>query len=493
MSTPERSGFACLIRVSTQQQLEAYGHDWQLENLPPYGEQWLGPASGGIWDEGASSTSLPLAERPVMQEMLAELELTRPGYLLVADQDRLSRTDDFGLIKMILRRLGIKLAFYRDNAEPEILDLDDEYGDFSSDIFAAVAKLEKRRIVKRMHRGKRHAAASGNAVMPVPYGYYKPAKGEVAIVEEKAEIVRLIFARIVGGSSIRKTVQWLNGSDIASPRGRVGGWTISYLSRIVRNPAYVGRAEMMGEIVAFPAIVEEEIFQAIPAALERNKTFSKRNNTRFDYLAKSLARCDRCGRSIAGTPRHGKPGYRCNGQLHDASKGLAKRCDQPVIFAAPVDEAIWAEVSKLVLNPELIAAHAHRQPTVIAAEATFLRRKLAEVEARRRNLLRQHELSVISDTELTERLAEIEEVAGQERERLAELEVAVGTEEVDLTRLDEAEKLCRALAPRLPELAFAEKRQLVEKLVRRIGFDGRKITVEVIVPTGEEVARSVAA
>ena len=477
----DKIGFFVLFRVSTRQQEEKFGLDWQRTNLPPYGEKWLGP-SLGIYDEGATSTSLDLSRRPVMLSLLADLDELRPGYLLVADMDRLAREDDFVLIKSELRKHGVKLAYYREGGQPEVLDLADEYGDFMSDIQGAVAKLEKRKIVKRMRRGKKEAARQGHAVQPVPYGYVKPEKGKVAICPERGPVVQMIFERIVGGSSIRKLVRWLNSSDIPSPSGKLGGWTISYVAKMVRNPAYIGRAQMLGETVEFPQLVDEATFLAIPDALDRNKTFSTRNNTRFEYLCKSLIVCARCGRAVCGTPRHGKPGYRCNGRVHDKSKGVECACDQPTIFAGPVDELVWQVVSEFALNPDVIRRHVNAPPTVIAAEITFLRKKLRDFDQRRRAVLRQHEMAIIGDDELTRRIAEIERDRRTDEARIAELDEEAVRPEVDLSRLEEAERLCRELTTRLADASFEEKRALVEALVSRVLIDGKDVTVELIAP-----------
>lgn len=493
MTDLARTGFTVSMRVSTRQQEERYGLAWQREHLPAYGEQYLG-ACLGVYDEGAISTSVPFERRDVLQDMLTDLETLRPGYHLVADQDRLARGDDFALIKRELRRLGVRLAFYREGAPPEILDLDDEYGDFSSDIFAAVAKLEKRRIAKRMRRGKQQAAREGKAVQPVPYGYCKPTEGTVAVDPERAAVVILIFERLAGGGwSLRRLVRWLNAEKIPSPRGKVGGWNISYMGKLVRNTAYIGVGRMLGEEVPFPALIDEQTFYRAHAAIEQNKRLSRRNNHRFDYLIRGLAVCGRCGRAITGHPKHNKPYYRCNGRLHDKSKGAACCCDQPEVQAGPIDDAVWTEVSKLVLNPEIISRYAASVPAVVGAEAVFLKRRLARYGERRERLSRQHELGVIDDAQLSRRLVEIAEGQTVDEQKLAALEAAESHQDVDLQELAEAEKLCRGLAPRLATLSFDDRRHLVEKLVRRIVLDGTTVSVEVIVPLVEGCADSAAA
>jgi site-specific DNA recombinase len=481
MSTMAERGFITLCRVSTREQAERFGLAWQRRSLRPYGERYLGPCLGE-YDEGATSTGTPFEARPVLQEMLTDLETLRPGYLLVADQDRIARGDDFALVKRELRRLGVRLAFYREGAAPEVLDLEDEYGDFTSDIFSAVAKLEKRRIVKRMHRGKQEAARRGNAVMPVPYGYWKPEKGKVAIEEERAFWVREIFARLASGEwTIRRLARWLHEQGAPPPRGRAGHWSTSYLARLVKNPAYLGRAQMMGVEVPFPPIVDEAVFERVQEAVRRNAQFSGRNNKRFDYLLRGLIRCGRCGKAVVGRPRHDKPAYNCNGHPDAELMGMSK-CDQPRLYAAPIEEAVWAEIEPLLTNPALIREWARSKPALVASEATFLRRRLSRYSERRERLLRQHEYAHIGDKELKARLEEIELERAEAEERLERLEQTPPLADVDVARLEEAERLLAELQDRLRMLSFGEKRYLVERLVRRVVLDGRQVSVEVIVP-----------
>lgn len=481
MSTMAERGFVTLYRVSTREQAERFGLEWQRSRLRPYGESHLG-ACLGEYDEGATSTGMAFEQRRVLQDLLADLEGLRPGYLLVADQDRIARGDDFALVKRELRRLGVRIAFYREGGSPEVLDLEDEYGDFTSDIFSAVAKLEKRRIVKRMHRGKQEAARQGNAVMPVPYGYWKPEKGKVALHPEKGYWAREIFERLATGEwTLRRLGRWLAEQGAPPPRGKDGHWSTSYLSRMIKNPAYIGRAEMLGMVVPFPALVDEALFERANAAVRRNAQLAGRNNKRFSYLLRGLIRCGRCGKAVCGFPKHAKPYYRCNG-LHQAQALGTPACTQPQVQAGPIDEAVWQEVAHLVANPDLIRAWAHSAPAVAASEATFLKRRLARYDERRHRLLRQHEYGHLADDELRSRIEEIERERAEDEERLARLQTDAPDREVDLDRLAEAEKLCRDLGHRLALLTFAQRRLLIEKLVRRVTLDGTDIRIEVIVP-----------
>lgn len=476
-----KQGFVTLYRVSTREQAERFGLAWQRGSLRPYGERHLGPCLGE-YDEDATSTGTPFEERRVLQDLLTDLESLRPGYLLVADQDRIARGDDFALVKRELRRLAVRIAFYRDGAPPEVLDLEDEYGDFTSDIFSAVAKLEKRRIAKRMHRGKQESARQGNAVMPVPYGYWKPEKGKVAIEEERAYWLREIFERLASGEwTIRRLARWLHEEGAPPPRGRAGHWSTSYLARLIKNPAYIGRAQMMGVEVPFPPLVSEELFERVQAAVCRNAELAGRNNKRFNYLLRGLIRCGRCGKAVVGRPRHDKPAYGCNGHPDAELIGMPK-CDQPRLYAAPIEEAVWAKLEPLLANPGLIREWARSKPALVASEATFLRRRLSRYSERRKRLLHQHEYGHIGDEELKARLEELELERAEAGARLERLEETQPLGDVDIARLGEAERLLATVQARLRMLSFEEKRYLVERLVRRVVLHGRDVSVEVIVP-----------
>lgn len=75
--------------------------------------------------------------------------------------------------------------------------------------------------------------------MGVPYGYYLAPNGHVAIDQEKANIVRMIYQQYLSGMSLGGIADFLFKRDIPSPKGRER-WTQPVLSNLLSNQKYIG-------------------------------------------------------------------------------------------------------------------------------------------------------------------------------------------------------------------------------------------------------------
>ena len=75
--------------------------------------------------------------------------------------------------------------------------------------------------------------------MSIPYGYYIAPNSHVAIDQEKANIVRMIYHQYLSGMSLGGIVDFLFKKDIPSPKGR-NRWTQPVLSNLLSNQKYIG-------------------------------------------------------------------------------------------------------------------------------------------------------------------------------------------------------------------------------------------------------------
>ena len=73
--------------------------------------------------------------------------------------------------------------------------------------------------------------------MKLPYGYVL-ADEEIAVHEEKANVVRSIFEYYLAGASLGKIVDMLFAKDIPSPTGNLK-WTRAAVDKLLANKKYV--------------------------------------------------------------------------------------------------------------------------------------------------------------------------------------------------------------------------------------------------------------
>ena len=73
--------------------------------------------------------------------------------------------------------------------------------------------------------------------MKLPYGYVL-SKGEIAVHEEKADVVRSIFDAYLAGASLGKIVDLLFKRGVASPTGKAK-WTRAAIDKLLANKKYI--------------------------------------------------------------------------------------------------------------------------------------------------------------------------------------------------------------------------------------------------------------
>ena len=73
--------------------------------------------------------------------------------------------------------------------------------------------------------------------MKLPYGYVL-IEGEIAVHEEKADVVRSIFDAYLAGASLGKIVDTLFAKGILSPTGKTK-WTRAAVDKLLTNKKYI--------------------------------------------------------------------------------------------------------------------------------------------------------------------------------------------------------------------------------------------------------------
>ncbi len=198
---------------------------------------------------------------------------------------------------------------------------------------------------------------------PLPLGY-EMKDGKIAVVEDEAERVRLVYRRYLELSGVNALVRDLKDKDIRTKtRLRATGAThggIPFergsLFYLLRNRFYIGEVKYKGEILPGeqPAIMDRELFDAVQQEL--TDQWSHRNHTKAksDHLLTGLLYDDAGHRMI---PTHAtKAGIRYRyyvslPHLKGASKTVSVGCICR-IPATDVEDIIVTSV-----NEHLVAQH----------------------------------------------------------------------------------------------------------------------------------------
>jgi site-specific DNA recombinase len=357
-------------------------------------------------DPGGKSYTL---NRPVFQHMLADAKAGFFDILVVGRYDRFSRNQDQQAVAIYqLEQYGVKVVSATEPVPDGVI------GTFMRNTYAFNAELELQHIRARTTAGKKARMRNGKPLVgcfPL-YGYqwadpHEPhGKSRYIPDPETAPVVRRIFAAVVTGMTLRQLANSLERDGIPTPgqihqaRGETKGrtcspvWHLSGLTRILTNPAYIGKhsgwrhalrsvtvlhpvtgepierkrlAERPGddpERVFFsadvcPPLVDEATFAAVQAVFEQNRRQAARNMRapQSALLRSGFLRCGYCGRFMQPrrNPHRGND-YRYYCPSATGTKIIQERCGGRAfsIRCAEVDDLVWRWFIHAFENPDVL-------------------------------------------------------------------------------------------------------------------------------------------
>jgi site-specific DNA recombinase len=337
---------AIYTRVSTDEQAaEGYSlADQEQQALAKIGrEGWT--HVGTYSDAGLSGAN---RDRPALSRLLADLDGI--DVLVLAALDRLGR-DMFHLGELFER---FKDASVRVESLRETIADDGSAGSFLGRGMVALFADYERRIIRertkagviaRVRKGGYHGSFT-------PMGY-KRNDGGLVIVRAEASIVRRIFREYLAGVPQLQIARALNRERVPTRRG--GKWSSSTIRDLLRNPVFVGKVRISGEVHdgTHRPIIERKTWDRAKALLDANvDTAGTRARRRGNYLLiGGLLRCGECGEALTPSTQKNpkappRETYRCNGR----GKHGSDFCSQGPISRAAVDSAVRKHFARVGLS-----------------------------------------------------------------------------------------------------------------------------------------------
>jgi site-specific DNA recombinase len=170
-----------------------------------------------------------------LHKMLEKIQRFEFDAVVTTEQSRLGRNDIvMAQVKHILASYGVKLV-----TPTQTLDLATQEGTLYSDMQTLVDKQEYLNIKKRLIRGKRQSAKSGNwAGGRTPVGYKYDSISKRLVPDEYAPIVERIFRLYLSGLSSTDIARQFELEGILTPSG--SRWDKARIAVVLANPAYKG-------------------------------------------------------------------------------------------------------------------------------------------------------------------------------------------------------------------------------------------------------------
>lgn len=188
-----------------------------------------------------------IAARPVMQDLLRQVEAGLWDGVFVVEVERLARGDtmDQGQVAKSFKRNGTKII-----TPTKIYDPDNEFDEEYFEFGLFMSRREYKTIRRRLDAGRVAAVKEGKFIASVaPYGYRKvKLKNDTGysleIVPEEAEIVRTIFELYTKGENGQRVGTFsiaarLDNMQVAPRNG--GKWAKDSIRDILTNPVYIGK------------------------------------------------------------------------------------------------------------------------------------------------------------------------------------------------------------------------------------------------------------
>ena len=270
-----------------------------------------------------------IASRPVMQQLLSEVEQELWEGVLVVEVERLARGDtiDQGIVAQTFKYsntiIVTPIKVYDPNNE-----FDEEYFEFG--LF--MSRREYKTIKRRLEQGRIESVKEGKYIANVaPYGYQRQKlqdqKGFTLVPDpQKSDIVKLIFEMYTNGIGVSRIVRRLN--EMKAPTAKGGIWVNATIQGMLRNPTYIGKIRwgarplqkkiINGKVVTerpragedtwiladglHEAIIDKDTYEAAQELLSKNHIPSITKKRTIKNPLAGLIICGKCGRRMSRRP-----------------------------------------------------------------------------------------------------------------------------------------------------------------------------------------------
>lgn len=234
----KRLKVAAYCRVSTELEQQESSYEAQVEYYTNKIEENQNWKNAGIYaDDGKSATNTK--KRDDFNTMIKDALDGKIDMILTKSVSRFARNtvDALTTIRQ-LKEKNVAVVF-----EKEGVNTLDGTGEILLTILSSLAQEESRNISENTRWGVVRRFEKGQVIVNHSkfMGYTKNDKGELVIIPEEAEVVRLIFRLYLEGYSTAKISEYLEEKGIKTATGK-DKWNATVIAKMIRNEKYMGDA-----------------------------------------------------------------------------------------------------------------------------------------------------------------------------------------------------------------------------------------------------------
>ena len=341
VSVPKQRNVAGYARVSTEKEEQQSSYEAQIDYYTKYIKERPDWNFIAVYtDEGISATNTK--KRDGFNQMIKDALDGKIDLIITKSVSRFARNtvDSLTAVRK-LKAANIEIYFEKENSWTF-----DAKGELLITIMSSLAQEESRSISENVTWGWRKRIADGKVSMSYGQflGYEKGADGTPQIVEEEAEIVRLIYTLFLQGKTPTAIAKYLTAQSIPTPGGKEK-WQCNVVESILTNEKYKGDALLQktfttdfltkkmkpneGEVPQFyvtdshDSIIDAEMFDYVQAEFARRKALGRSYNCKSCFSAKLV--CGDCGGFFGSKVWHSTDKYRrviwqCNSKFKTGEK-----------------------------------------------------------------------------------------------------------------------------------------------------------------------------
>ena len=350
------------IRVSTEtQKQDGFG----LETQEEWGVSLSKELSfeHKIWNEGsASSSNDNLDKRPVLLNLLDEMERGEIKHLYVYNSDRLSRNQNtWGLIRWKISKNSVLLYTGRDTSP---IDTNDPTQNLVMGVLSEISQYENQIRRIRLTSGKfKKVKLGGWMGGPTPFGYQN-IDGYLRVHPTEGKWVRKIYEDYSNGHTTTEIRSTLLANGVRTRRGNPR-WSLGSIRSVLTNThyngSYVVNDKSKDELITCecPEIISPKLFKEVTEKFKERsyhrKGRVKQGREQADYLSKEFLECGHCSSRFG--VRNNKVQYRnhyfCRGNSNDWNNSgniPELRCKDRVrsILVDQTDKIVWETICDIL-------------------------------------------------------------------------------------------------------------------------------------------------
>lgn len=477
------------IRVSTEDQVRGESPEHHERRARAYAESREWKVVEVYRLEAVSGKKV--MDHPEAKRMLEHLETGHIEGLIFSKLARLARnTRELLEFSDIFQAHGVDMISLQ-----ESVDTSTPVGRLFYTLIAALAQWEREEISERVAasvpvRAKMGKSLGGKA----PFGY-QWVDCKLIPHPTYAPIRRRIHELFLEHQRKKTVARILNESGCRTQSGKL--WSVPAIEHILTDPTAKGlrRANYVrhdysngknvrlrkpeSEWVYTPVepIVDEEVWDRCNAILEETRRSWKPQSRKTVHLFSGLAHCA-CGKKMY-VPSN-SPKYTC------------AKCRTKI----PTEdlEAVFIEqLRNFVLSPEDIADHLREADRTLQEKTAFLASLEREEKSVRGEMERLYRLYIdgeIPSKGWGEKHRPLETRLGQLEEEIPRLEAEIDFLKISYLSSDQVFNEARSLHEQWPNLAFEDRRRIVEAITEKIEITQEEITIHLyFLPSSKNTAK----